>query len=72
MEKFALTKEKINIQLNEGIQKEVLWVKRKKWKTRSHWSGIPDHWKYRKSKFNQAMEERHNPYCGDSVLAGLE
>ena len=29
MEKSTLTKEKINIQLNE-IQKKVLWVKRKK------------------------------------------
>ena len=47
----------------KGIQEEFLWVKGKKRKTRSHWNGIPDHWKCRRSKFDQTMEERYNLYC---------
>ena len=61
MEKSALTKEKINIQLNDvrkESRKRFHESKGKKWKTRSHWSGT--------GKKGTIL------IVGDSVLAGIE
>ena len=46
--------------------------KKKKIKKRFHWNGIPDYLKYRRKKFNQAMEERHNAIADDSMITGIE
>ena len=61
MEKSALTKEKINIQLNDvrkESRKRFHESKGKKWKTRSHWSGT--------GKKGTIL------IVGDSVLAAIE
>ena len=65
MEKSALIREKINIQLDD-VRKNpeggFINQKKKKWKKRSHYKRITKHWQCRKSEFNQTMEERHNLY----------
>ena len=81
MEKSALiTKNKHSTRRRQkGIQKEVLWIKRKKTektfplkkrKKLSHWNWIPNHWKCR-IKFRQ-WKKGTTLIVVDSKLAGIE